>query len=124
VVLTYLILKKICNPILLSKNYFVLSNLLAKMSSYVTCIKSLKKCNLEGSDAFYKKLPGRFKIWKKTYFDYSGRYQLHMNFQPSPPYPNVATPAKVLLLPHQKLFVICNFQPLLFTFVAKNNALY
>jgi hypothetical protein len=68
--------------------------------------------------------PEGSKYGKKTNFDYSGRYQLHMNFQPSPPYPNVATPAKVLLLPHQKLFVICNFQPLLFTFVAKNNALY
>jgi hypothetical protein len=29
-------LKKICNPSLLSKNYFVLSNLLAKMSLYAS----------------------------------------------------------------------------------------
>jgi hypothetical protein len=36
------------------------------------------------------------KCEKKTYFGYSGRHQVHMNFQPSPPpSPHVATPAKV-----------------------------
>jgi hypothetical protein len=47
------------------------------------------------------------KYGKKTYFGYSGRHQVHMNFQPSPPpSPPVATPAKVSTAPMEK--IICN----------------
>ncbi len=60
-------MKKICNPSLLSMNYFVLSSLLAKMSLYVSFfITSNKKYNLEGSYAFHKKPPRRSKIWEKN----------------------------------------------------------
>ncbi len=48
------------------------------------------------------------KYGKKTYFGYSGRHQVHMIFQPSPPPPSppVATPAKVSTAPMEK--IICN----------------
>ncbi len=62
-------MKKICNPSLLSKNYFVLSSLLAKMSSkeyFFITINS--KLNLEGSGAFKRMPPGRSKIWKRSLF--------------------------------------------------------
>jgi hypothetical protein len=88
--------EKICNPSLLSMNYFVLSNLLSKMSSYVSFfITSLKNLNFEGSYALHKKPSRRSKIRKKTYFGNSGRHQVHVNFQPSPPSTHVATHAKV-----------------------------
>ncbi len=45
-----------------SKNYLVLSNLLAKMSLYF--ITTNKNWNLEGFYAFHKKPPRRSKIWK------------------------------------------------------------
>jgi hypothetical protein len=64
-------------------SYFVLSPLLGEMSSYVSFF-TLKYFNLdlEGYYAFNEKLPGRSKIRIKTYFGYSGRHQVHMNFQP------------------------------------------
>jgi hypothetical protein len=47
------------------------------------------------------------KYGKTTYFGYSGRHQVHMNFQPSPPpSPHVATPAKVSTAPIAK--IMCN----------------
>ncbi len=103
--------EKICNPSLLSKNYFVLSSLLAKMTLYVSFfIKSNKKYNLEGSYAFHKKPPRRSKIWKKTYFRYSGRHQVHMNFQPSPPLPHLLQHLpRFLLLQRKKLYATLNF---------------
>jgi hypothetical protein len=76
------------------------------MSLYVSFfITSNKKYNLDGSYAFHKKPPRRSKIWrKKTYFGYSGRHQVQMNFQPSPPpSPPVATPAKVSTAPMEKI---------------------
>ncbi len=49
------------------------------------------------------------KYGKKTYFGYSGRHQVHMNFQPSPPLSlPVATPAKVFTAPMEK--IICNIE--------------
>jgi hypothetical protein len=41
---------------------------------------------------------------KKTYFGYSGRHQVHMSFQPSPPppSPHIATLAKVSTTPIEK----------------------
>jgi hypothetical protein len=53
------------------------------MSSCVSFF-TLKYFNLdlEGYYAFNEKLPGRSKIRIKTYFGYSGRHQVHMNFQP------------------------------------------
>jgi hypothetical protein len=57
---------RICNPSLLSKNYFVVTNLLAKMSFHVSVfITSNKKWNLECSYAFHKKSPRRSKIWRE-----------------------------------------------------------
>ncbi len=80
------------------------------MSLYVSFFITInKKYNLEGSYAFHKKPPRRSKLWKKTYFGYSGRHQVHMNFQPSPPpSPPVATPAKVSTAPMEK--IICNIE--------------
>ena len=52
---------------------------------------------------------------KKTYFGYSGRHQVHMNFQPSPPpFTHVATPAKVSTA--TKTEIMCNIK---FIFVLK-----
>ncbi len=53
--------------------------------------------------------PEGLKYGEKTYFGYSGRHQVYMNFQPSPPSPHVATPAKVSTAAQQKLFVNCDF---------------
>ncbi len=61
-------MKKICNPSLLSRNYFVLSNLLDKMTLYVSFfITSNRKLNLEAL------LPSRGCrlegiIWKRSLF--------------------------------------------------------
>jgi hypothetical protein len=53
------------------------------MSSYVSIFTSnIIKLDLEGYYAFNEKPPGRSKIRKETYFGYSGRHQVHMNFQP------------------------------------------
>jgi hypothetical protein len=58
-----------CNPSLLSKNYFVLSSLLAKMSSKVYFFITINsKLNLEGSGAFKRMPPGMSKIWKRSLF--------------------------------------------------------
>jgi hypothetical protein len=101
-------LKKICNPGLLTKNYFVLINLLAKMSLYVSFfITSNKKWNLEGSYAFHKKPPGRSKIRGKNllwlFRAASSSYELPALL---PPYPQVAIPAKVSTAATAK--IICN----------------
>jgi hypothetical protein len=51
------------------------------------------------------------KYGKKICFGYSGRHQVHMNFQPSPPPPSppVTTPAKVSKAPMAKLYATLNF---------------
>ncbi len=68
-VLLYKILKKICNPSLLSWNYFVLSNLHEKMALYVPFfITSNRKLNLEGFSAFKRMPPRRNKIWEISLF--------------------------------------------------------
>ncbi len=95
-VLTYQIMKKICNPSLLSKNYFVSSNLLAKMSFYMSFfITTNKNWNLEGSYAFHKKPPEWSKIRITNLLcilrEASNAYELPA----FPPSPYVATPAKV-----------------------------
>jgi hypothetical protein len=48
--------------------------------------------------------PEGTKYGKKTYFGYSGRHEVHMNFQPSPPSLHVATPTKVSTA-HSKNYV-------------------
>ena len=103
--------KKICNPSLLSKNYFVLSNLLAKMSLYVSFfITTNKNWNLEGSYAFHKKLPRRSKIWKKNLFWILWAASSSYELPAIPPFPHMLQlMPRFLLLPQQKLFVICNF---------------
>jgi hypothetical protein len=50
--------------------------------------------------------PEGTKYGKKTYFGYSGRHQVHMNFQPSPtPSLHVETPTKVSTAAHSKNYV-------------------
>ncbi len=93
------------------KNYFVLSNLLAKMSLYVSFfITSNKKWNLEGSYAFHKKPPRRSKIWRKKNLLWilwaaSSSYEL-----PALPSPSlhVATPGKVFKATKTK--IMCNIK--------------
>jgi hypothetical protein len=91
----------ICNPSLLSKNYFVVTNLLAKMSLYVSVfITSKKKSNLEGSYAFHKKSPRRSKIWRE-------KNLIWILWAPSPPLsPHVATPAKVSMAATVKILCV------------------
>jgi hypothetical protein len=97
VVLTYSVLKKICNPSLLSNSYFVLSSLLAKMSSKVSLFITIKnKLNLEGSCAFKRMPPRRSKIWKRSLFWLFQAASCLYELQPSHPlFPLVATPGKV-----------------------------
>jgi hypothetical protein len=64
---------------------------------------------LEGSYALHNKRPEGTKYEKKTYFGYSGRHQVHMNFQTSPPpSPYIATPATVSTTPIEK--IMSNFE--------------
>jgi hypothetical protein len=59
-------MKKICNPSLLSKNYFVLSNLLAKMPLYVSLfITTNINWNLGGSYASIRSRPEGPKYGEK-----------------------------------------------------------
>jgi hypothetical protein len=58
-------------------------------------IASNRKLNLEGSCAFRGCRPEGPKYGKEAYFGYSGRHQVHMNLQPFPLSPQVATPGKV-----------------------------
>ncbi len=103
--------EKICNPSLLSKNYFVLSNLLSKMSSYVSFfITSLKKWNLEGYYAFHKKPPRRSKIRKKNLLWILWAASSSYELPAISPLPHMLQlMPRFLLLPQQKLFVLCNF---------------
>jgi hypothetical protein len=49
------------------------------------------------------------KYGKKTYFGYSGRHQVHMNFQPSPPLTHMLQLLpRFLQLPNKKLCVTLN----------------
>jgi hypothetical protein len=97
-------MKKICNPSLLSKNYFVLSSLLAKMSLYVSFfITSNKNWNFKGSYAFHKKPPRRSKIWKKNLL-----WILWAASSSPPPSPHVATPTKVSTAATAK--IMCNIE--------------
>jgi hypothetical protein len=94
----------------------VLSNLLAKMSLYVSFfITSNKKLNLEGSYDFHKKPPRRSKIWEKNLlwilWAASSSYELPA---PPPPSPHVATPANVSTATKTK--IMCNIE---FIFVFK-----
>jgi hypothetical protein len=72
-------------------------------------ITSNKKWNLEGSYAFHKKPPRRFKIWKKNllWILWAASSSYELPALPSPN-PHVAAPAKVLQLPKQKLCVTLN----------------
>jgi hypothetical protein len=75
------------------------------------CLFSLqvKKWNLEGSYAFYKKPPRRSKIWKThllwILWAASSSYELPAL---PPPSPHVATPAKVFSAPIAK--IMCNIK--------------
>jgi hypothetical protein len=100
--------EKICNPSLLSSNYFVLSYLLAKMSLYVSFfIKSNKNGIWKALMPSIRSRPEGPKYGKTTYFGYSGRHQVHMNFQLSPRAPSlhIATPAKVSTAAHTKNYL-------------------
>ncbi len=105
-------MKKICNPSLLSKNYFILSNLLAKMSLYVSfLITTNKHWNLEGSYAFHKKAPERSRILKKKLtLDTPGgiKFKWTSSLPPGPPSPHVATPDKVSTAATTK--IMCNIK--------------
>jgi hypothetical protein len=53
--------------------------------------------------------PEGTKYGKITYFGYSGRHQVHMNFQPSPPLPYMLKLLpRFLLLPTAK--IMCNIK--------------
>ena len=99
-------MKKICNPSLLSKNFFVLSNLLAKMSLNVSFfITSNKKWNWKALMPSIRSRPEDPKYGKKTYFGYSGRHQVHMNFQPSPPFPTCCNTCQGFYCSHGKNYM-------------------
>ncbi len=93
-------LKKICYANFLSKNYFVFSNHLTKMSLYVSFSLQVTKMEFGRLYAFHKKPPRRSKIWNTP----GGIKDWWTSWHP-PPSPQVATPAKVLLLPQQKVWV-------------------
>ncbi len=109
-VLTYQILKKICNLSLLSQNYFVLSTLLAKLSLYVYFfITSNKKWKLEGSYAFHKKPPGRSKIRRENLLWILWAASSSYELPALPPLPHMLQLLPMFLqLPKQKLCVTLN----------------
>jgi hypothetical protein len=86
------------------------------MSLYVSFfIASNKKWNLEGSYAFHKKPPRRFKIWKKNllWILWAASSSYELPALPSPN-PHVAAPAKVFTATKTK--IMCNIE---FIFVLK-----